>query len=64
MLPPVRQADETENGLRLIAAKQSDLLSQVVQAAERHHVQITSIHVQTPSLEDVFLHLTGRTLRD
>ncbi|GIP59285.1 ABC transporter ATP-binding protein [Paenibacillus sp. FSL W8-0186] len=64
LLPPVRQADETENGLRLIAAKQSDLLSQVVQAAERHHVQITSIHVQTPSLEDVFLHLTGRTLRD
>lgn len=63
-LPPIRQVEETESGLKLIAAKQSDLLSQVVQTAERHQVQITSIHVQTPSLEDVFLHLTGRTLRD
>ncbi|MNJ52051.1 hypothetical protein D3C77_473700 [compost metagenome] len=61
---PIRQVEETENGLKLIAAKQSNLLSQVVQAAERHHVQIISIHVHTPSLEDVFLHLTGRTLRD
>ncbi|MFD3257560.1 ATP-binding cassette domain-containing protein [Paenibacillus lentus] len=63
-LAPIRQVEETENGLKLIAAKQSNLLSQVVQAAERHHVQIISIHVHTPSLEDVFLHLTGRTLRD
>lgn len=61
---PIRQVEETEQGLKLIAAKQSNLLSQVVQAAERHHVQMTSIHVHTPSLEDVFLHLTGRTLRD
>ncbi|RCX23456.1 ABC-2 type transport system ATP-binding protein [Fontibacillus phaseoli] len=63
-LSPVRQVEETENGLKLIVAKQNQFLSAVVQAAERHQVQLINIHVQTPSLEDVFLHLTGRTLRD
>ncbi|WP_410768536.1 ATP-binding cassette domain-containing protein [Fontibacillus sp. BL9] len=63
-LPAVRQVDETENGLKLIVAKQNQFLSTVVQATERHQVQLVNIHVQTPSLEDVFLHLTGRTLRD
>lgn len=63
-LEPVRHVEETESGLKLIVTKQSSILSAVVQAAERLQVQITNIHVQTPSLEDVFLHLTGRTLRD
>lgn len=63
-LASVRQVEETESGLKLIISKQSHLLSQVVQATERHHVQIVQTHVHTPSLEDVFLHLTGRTLRD
>lgn len=63
-LEPVRQAEATENGLKLIVAKKSHILSQVVQTAERLHVQIVNFHVHTPSLEDVFLHLTGRKLRD
>lgn len=63
-LEPVRQVEEMDSGLKLIVTKQSHLLSEVVQAAERHRVQIINIHVQTPTLEDVFLHLTGRTLRD
>ncbi|MCI3926956.1 ABC transporter ATP-binding protein [Paenibacillus sp. TRM 82003] len=63
-LGPVRKAEETEEGIRLIVAKQGSILSEVVQAAERRKVQIVHIHVHTPSLEDVFLHLTGRTLRD
>lgn len=63
-LEPVRQVEETESGLKLIVTKQSSILSAVVQAAERQQVQIINIHVHTPSLEDVFLHLTGRTLRD
>jgi ABC-2 type transport system ATP-binding protein len=61
---PVRQVEETETGIKLIVIKQSGILAQVVQAAERHQVQIVNIHVHTPSLEDVFLHLTGRKLRD
>ncbi|GAB6930283.1 ABC transporter ATP-binding protein [Paenibacillus sp. JCM 10914] len=60
----IRQVEETEQGLKLIVIKNSPIMSRIVQAAERHHVQILNIHVQSPSLEDVFLHLTGRTLRD
>lgn len=61
---PIRQVEETDSGLKLIVLKQSRILAQVVQAAERLGVQIVNIHVHTPSLEDVFLHLTGRKLRD
>ncbi len=64
VLEPVRQVEETETGLKLIVKKNSNILSAVVQAAERQDCRIVNIHVQTPSLEDVFLHLTGRTLRD
>lgn len=63
-LGAVRQVEETADGLKLIVAKQSNLLSDVVGAADRHKVQILNLHVHTPSLEDVFLHLTGRKLRD
>jgi ABC-2 type transport system ATP-binding protein len=61
---PVRQVEETESGLKLIVMKQSGILAGVVQAAERLGVQIVNIHVHTPSLEDIFLHMTGRKLRD
>lgn len=60
----VRQAFETEQGIKLILPKESRVLGEIFQASERHRVQITNINVQTPSLEDVFLHLTGRKLRD
>ncbi|MDL4842992.1 ABC transporter ATP-binding protein [Aquibacillus rhizosphaerae] len=55
---------ETEKGVKLIAPKKSRLLGKVFQMAEQHHAQIVSVNVQVPTLEDVFLHLTGRKLRD
>lgn len=60
----VRQAEETGDGIKLIVSKQSRILSAVVQAAERQKVQIVNMNIHSPSLEDVFLHLTGRKLRD
>lgn len=64
VLDAVRQVEETESGLKLIVTKQSGILAHVVQVAERLSVQIVNINVYTPSLEDVFLQLTGRKLRD
>lgn len=63
-LAAVRQVEETEVGLKLIVTKNHQILSRVVQAAERFGIQIQNIHIDSPSLEDVFLHLTGRNLRD
>jgi ABC-2 type transport system ATP-binding protein len=60
----IRQTIETEKGLKLIVPKGSKLLGSIFQAAERHQAQILNVNVQVPSLEDVFLHLTGRKLRD
>lgn len=50
--------------VKIIAKKGSNLISNLVHLAEKHHLQIVNFHTETPSLEDVFLHLTGRTLRD
>ena len=60
----IKRAIETEKGIKLILPKGSRVLGKVFQASERHQVQIINVNVQTPSLEDVFLHLTGRKLRD
>ena len=60
----IRKAFETEQGIKLFLPKGSRVLGKIFQASERHRVQIMNINVQTPSLEDVFLHLTGRKLRD
>ena len=39
-------------------------LPRLFEAASRHGVRITSVDIQEPNLETVFLHLTGRALRD
>ncbi|UJL45157.1 ABC transporter ATP-binding protein [Virgibacillus sp. NKC19-16] len=60
----VRQVDETQKGIRIISKKGSNILSAIVFAAEKEGIQVTHYEMETPSLEDVFLHLTGKTLRD
>lgn len=60
----VHRVDETSDGIRIISKKGSNLLSELVHAAENQDIQLTNFQMETPSLEDVFLHLTGRTLRD
>ncbi|GGB41021.1 ABC transporter ATP-binding protein [Lentibacillus populi] len=60
----VLQVDETNEGMRIISKKGSNILSELVHAAEKEDIQIVNFQVETPSLEDVFLHLTGKTLRD
>ena len=60
----VRRVEETEDGIRIISKRSSHILSDLVHAAEKHGSQITHFQQEVPSLEDVFLHLTGKTLRD
>ncbi|OLS37109.1 export ABC transporter ATP-binding protein [Alkalihalophilus pseudofirmus] len=60
----IRQTIETEKGLKLIVPKGSRLLATIFQEAEKHQAHILNVNVQVPTLEDVFLHLTGRKLRD
>ena len=39
-------------------------LSPVIICANEHNIKIHSVDIQEPNLEAVFLHLTGRALRD
>lgn len=60
----IQKVTEVEKGYKVIATKGEDLLADIFKLASTIDVKITGIHVQTPTLEDVFLHLTGRKLRD
>lgn len=42
----------------------AEILPEVFTIAHEHEVRIQSVDVKSPRLEDVFLHLTGRSLRD
>ncbi len=54
-----------ENGILTILAEDSNLaLPRLFDAATAQNVRITSVDIQEPDLETVFLHLTGRALRD
>jgi ABC-2 type transport system ATP-binding protein len=55
----------SENGtLHLLVEDSNQVLPRVFEAAAGVGVRINSIEVQEPNLEAVFLHLTGRALRD
>ncbi len=54
-----------DNGAVTVLADDSNLvLPQLFEVANQAGVRITSVAIQEPNLETVFLHLTGRALRD
>ena len=62
-LPGAGQAALADDGIRLTRTSELALID-VLRAAEKADVTVTNLSVSTTSLEDVFLHLTGRKLRD
>jgi ABC-2 type transport system ATP-binding protein len=60
----VREVRAVLEGLQVVADDGGSVLPGIVQAAQCHRVVITSLDVSEPDLEQVFLHLTGRELRD
>lgn len=53
-----------EDAYMLSVKKQADVLPDIFRLAKEYQVHIYHIQVKKPRLEDVFLHLTGRSLRD
>ena len=54
-----------EDGTLLILADDSNrVLPRLFESAAANTVRITSVAIQEPNLEAVFLHLTGKALRD
>lgn len=52
------------DGVEMLVGEVSLALAPVVEAAERSGIAISSVEVHEPNLESVFLHLTGKALRD
>lgn len=53
-----------DNKVSIISEKAENLLGDLIQIIRNSNTKILSIDVQKPTLETVFLHLTGRALRD
>ena len=55
----------TDDGIVSVLVADSNLiLPRLFETASRHSIRITSVDIREPNLEAVFLHLTGRALRD
>ena len=63
-VPGVLQATATDHEVSLIARQAEEILAPVVAKAGEHSIRIHSLDIREPNLEAVFLHLTGRALRD
>ena len=53
-----------DHEVSVIAPEAEDVLAAVVTKANERGIKIRSIDIREPNLEAVFLHLTGRALRD
>lgn len=60
----VLDADATESGLDLLVDGANRRLVEILAAVSATGTSITNVDIDEPDLEAVFLHLTGRTLRD
>lgn len=60
----VQKADVTDNEVSVITSDAKDILAAVVTKANERGIKIRSMDIREPNLEAVFLHLTGRALRD
>ena len=63
-LKMVRKADVSDHTVTIIVPEAEEALAPVVTKANELNVKIHSIDMREPNLEAVFLHLTGRALRD
>jgi ABC-2 type transport system ATP-binding protein len=63
-LPEVSQVSREESRVRLLLPDAAGVLPQVLATAAAAGAAVRSVEVREPNLEAVFLHLTGKALRD
>ena len=63
-LPDVRNVKADDHVFRIGSDNGPKTTSDLIEAARRARVEITSLSVQSTTLDDVFVHYTGRQLRD
>jgi ABC-2 type transport system ATP-binding protein len=60
----VIEVHQTDSRLEIVSDDAGRVLAPVVEAADVEGVAVTGVDVREPDLEAVFLHLTGKALRD
>jgi ABC-2 type transport system ATP-binding protein len=60
----VKQVTAEDGTLTVLADDSNQVLPRLFEAATAQGVRITSVAILEPNLEAVFLHLTGKALRD
>ncbi|MEJ5225280.1 MAG: ATP-binding cassette domain-containing protein [Anaerolineales bacterium] len=63
-LPGILKANVTDHAISIITPEAEDILAPVVARSNEIGLKIRAIDIREPNLEAVFLHLTGRALRD
>jgi len=64
-VPEVSQVKQVSNGLELIlSADGAKAMPKVLRSIEKDDIGILSVRMKKPSLDDVFVHYTGRRMRD
>ena len=60
----VNQITAEDGLISLLTGDSNAILPQLFELAASADIRVTSVEIQEPNLETVFLHLTGRALRD
>ncbi len=60
----LRELEETETGLQLYVDRGEEVLPDVLRLLDHNGAAIRTVTLKRPTLEDVFLRLTGRSLRE
>jgi ABC-2 type transport system ATP-binding protein len=63
-LKPVQDASASDGAVHVLARSGRHILPKLIELADAAGVGVTSLEVVEPDLEAVFLHLTGKALRD
>ncbi len=63
-VPGVKQAGARDGGIDLIVDDASALLARILATVAEAGVTVSGVDIDQPDLESVFLHVTGRALRD
>jgi ABC-2 type transport system ATP-binding protein len=56
--------DASQERISVLVEDSNQMLPRLFESATHHSARITSVDIREPNLEAVFLHLTGRALRD
>jgi ABC-2 type transport system ATP-binding protein len=62
-IPQVRSVT-TDGAQVTIHGRDADLVTHVIQCVGEHRMRVSDFRTELPTLEDVFLELTGHTIRD